>query len=156
MGIFLFHLRFNCVIRYFSISCLMRGCSFKTDTWEDNLQRTDTWCFSRSCLVKGHLMFFWNRWLREHVLFWKSITQHTMGDTVALVYLPGLLWASSLMTLFPWFTLLSSLILTCIDFIEKSTLKNFCWCSSGGFLLLWQTNAPWQSLIVSSGLSTCC
>ena len=35
--------------------------------------RTDTWCFSGSCLVKGHVMFFWSRCLREHVMFRKSI-----------------------------------------------------------------------------------
>ena len=35
----------------------MRGCFAEADTWEDVLLRTDVWCFSGSCLVKGHAMF---------------------------------------------------------------------------------------------------
>jgi hypothetical protein len=37
----------------------MKGCFAEADTWEVVLLKTDTWCFSGSCLGKGHMMFCW-------------------------------------------------------------------------------------------------
>jgi hypothetical protein len=53
------------------------------------------WCFSESCLLKAHVMFFWSGCLRGHVMFGKSVstTQQTVDDTLALVCLAGLHWA---------------------------------------------------------------
>lgn len=52
-------------------------------------------CFSRSCPVKGHVMFCWSQCLREHLTFGKSITitQPTVDDILALVNIAGLHWA---------------------------------------------------------------
>jgi hypothetical protein len=53
--------------------------------WEDVLLRTDMWCFSGSCLVKGRVVLWWTRCLRGPVMFGKSIniSQHTVGNALA-------------------------------------------------------------------------
>jgi hypothetical protein len=62
----------------------MRGCFAKADTWENVLLRIDMWCFSGSCLKRGHVMFYYSRHLREYVMFGKgiNITPQTVGDAV--------------------------------------------------------------------------
>ena len=117
--------------------------------------RTDTWYFSGSCLVKRHVMFYWNGHLRAHIMFGTSITitQQTVDYVLALVHLAGLCWAS-LMMLLHWFALLSLLIFACCDFIERNTPKNFWW-HSGCSLPLQQTHGWLAGLEVSSGSSHC-
>ena len=66
----------------FSGNCLMRGCFAEADTWEDVLLRTDVWCFSGSCLVKGHAMFCWSRCLRGCVMFGKSINLTQLSSSI--------------------------------------------------------------------------
>jgi hypothetical protein len=56
------------------------------------------------------------------------------------------------MTLLHWFTLLSSLIIPCCDFVERNAPKKFWWNSSCFLLVLW-ISADLQNLVVSSGLS---
>lgn len=87
----------------------MRGCFAKTDTREDVRLRTDTWCFSGSYLVKGHVMFYWIGLLRKSMVFGKS-------DALALVHLVLL---PSLTMLLHRFTLLSLLIFACHGVIKK-------------------------------------
>jgi hypothetical protein len=119
----------------------MKGCLDEADKWENVLLRTDTWCFSGSCLMRGHAMFCWCGHLRGHVMFGKSIsiTQQTVDNPLALVHLAtfffaGLHWA--LLTL-----VLDDNALVCLalftglhDFVERSLPKN-CWWHSGCFLL---------------------
>lgn len=63
------------------------------DTWEDVLLRTDTWCFSESCLRKERMMFCWvDAWENSHV--WKGC-KYNPTDSVALVHLATLWWSSS-------------------------------------------------------------
>ena len=72
------------------------GCFAEADTREDILLRTDTWYFSKSCLVEGHVMLCWRRCLRGHTMFGKSrnITQQTVDDALALVCVVTLCWSS--------------------------------------------------------------
>ena len=60
------------------------------------LLRADIWCFSGSCLGKGHVGFCWRRCLRGHMTFGKgiSITQEIVDDAVPLVHLDSLCWSS--------------------------------------------------------------
>jgi len=59
--------------------------------------RTGMWCFSGSCVVKGHVMFCWSGPLRRLPMFGKSISiaQQTVDVTLseALVYHARLCWA---------------------------------------------------------------
>jgi hypothetical protein len=69
------------------------------------------WCFSGSCLVRGH-MFCWGKYLREH-MFRKNINiTHRQREM-----------------LLHWFSLLvwSSLTFDCHDFVERNTPENFSW-----------------------------
>ena len=108
--------------------------------------------FSESFLEKGYVVFSWSGCLKEHIMFGKSIsiiqqwTTISTGPLVCLTLFAGLYWASLLLH---WFTLLSSLIFACHDFIEKNIPKSFWWCSGCFFLLQW-THADGQSLMVSS------
>ena len=61
---------------------------------------------------------------------------------------------SLLMMLWHWFTLPSSLIIVCNNFIEGNAPKN-SWSSSNFWPLL-QTRINWQSLMVSSGSNSLC
>jgi hypothetical protein len=58
-----------------------------------------------------------------------SITAQTVDDALALICLVGLHWAlpcwSPLAMLWNQFTLFSSLIFACCDFIERNAPKNF-------------------------------
>ena len=115
----------------FSGSSLLRGCFVEADMWEDALQRIDIWCFSGRCLEKkGHVMFYWSRSLRGHMIFGKyiSITQQTVDNALALVSLAFLV----------------DLHLSQSDFIEKNAPKNFSWYS-GGFWRLLQPPADWPA-----------
>lgn len=123
--------RLSCVMSCFSGSSLLRGCFVEADMWEDALQRIDIWCFSGRCLEKkGHVMFYWSRSLRGHMIFGKnlSITQQTVDNALALVSLAFLV----------------DLHLSQSDFIEKNAPKNFSWYS-GGFWPLLQPPADWPA-----------
>ena len=61
----------------------MRGRFAEADTLEDVLLRTDTWCFSGSCLVKGHAVFCWSGYLRGYRMLRKRITQQTVDVALA-------------------------------------------------------------------------
>lgn len=55
---------------------------------------TDPWCFARSCLVKGHVMFCWSECLRWGMLFRKNlnITPQTVREWFTLQSFTGLCW----------------------------------------------------------------
>ena len=65
----------------------------------DVLLRMNTWCFSRSCLERGHVMFYYSRYLRVHMMLWKdiNITQQTVNAVVLYWFtfppISGLHWA---------------------------------------------------------------
>jgi hypothetical protein len=50
----------------------------------------------------------------------------------------------------------SLLAIDCCDFIKRNASKNFWWCFLIYFSPLWQTQADWQSLGVSSGFNCQC
>jgi hypothetical protein len=66
---------------------IMRGCFAEADTlWENDVLRTDTWCFSRRCLEKGHMI--------ENKCG-KGINKPNSGQhSVILLHLPTLCWSS--------------------------------------------------------------
>ena len=142
--------------------------------WEDILlKETHAWLFWWDLECGG--FFFWKlpgkracgvllEWMLQRTLdVWKGLKHHLKVDNiVALVCLgvllvfDGLCWCwSSLMMLWHWFTLPSSLIIICHDFIERNTPKNVWWYS-GGFLLLLKTWADCQSLLASFGSNFHC
>lgn len=129
---FWFGWRLNCVVWYFSVSCLMRGCFTEADTIEDVLLKTAMWHFFWKLACERACNFCQSRNMRRHMMF-----RRTLDETMAWVHLAGLHWAppcwSLLMMLWYWLSLLSPL-----TFIVKSTPHNFWWCFNC-FLLLWQT-----------------
>lgn len=108
--------------------------------WEKVLLRQTLGVFSRSCLVKGHVVVCWSRRLRGHVMLRKNIntTRQTVSNALVFVRLGMLCW--------------SSLIFACCNFIERNMPGNFSWCSGCFLLLLW-TCANLGSPVVSSGLN---
>ena len=76
--------------------------------WEDVLLRTDMWCFSESCLLKGRMMFCWSGCLRGCMIFGKGIciTQQwiTLLHWFTLLLIAGLPWVLLILVYLAFFT----------------------------------------------------
>ena len=113
------------------------------------------WCFSGNSLMGGMcediLLKTCEKMLKMDTCYifleaawWKGTWHLAGGDTwedtgrLETVLSTTQQWTM----LWPWFTLLSSLIFACCDFIERNAPKSFWWCFSCFFLVQW-THADW-------------
>jgi hypothetical protein len=117
--------------------------------WEDILLRRDMWCFARRDTWE-------NTWCLEKGI---NRTQQTADDAVwywyVLVFFTGHRCALLMMLYGIGSPCHSLLVFICHDFLDRNGSKNLYWYSGGFLPLLW-TQANWQSLKVSSGLSCHC
>jgi hypothetical protein len=79
--------------------------------------------FSRSCLVKGHVMLCWSGHLRGHTMFGKgiSISQQTADNALALVRLATLSWCFLMVI-----STDDALMLVYLDFFTNHHLSCLC------------------------------
>ena len=106
------------------LSCVM-WCFLETVSWEDVLLRTDTWCFSGSCLEKVHSFVRVGAW---ESMWWLE-RDKAICHWLPLLLFAGLHWAL-LAVLWHWFAVPSLLNSICHDFVERNIPKQFSWYSS--------------------------